>query len=100
MSLLSATCMMMLRAASPCSESDSPPAAILSADPVSDGDLAAIRGQGLPLVGLDQTELAGEANEVAIASFGPLASQTLRELTDNWNLTVAVPLIAEATAAR
>ena len=100
MSLLSTVCIVMLNAASLCLEVAPSLVPAYSVEPISDGDLAAVRGQGLSLVGIEQAGPAGEASEIAIASFGPLASQTLRELTDNWNFDVAAPLIAEATAAR
>lgn len=65
----------------------------LSAD-----ELDQIRGSGLPLVGLDQQQAAADASTIVIGEIGVRASDTLREFTDNWNLLVATPLIAAASA--
>ena len=67
---------------------------------VAETNLAEVHGRQLPTVGLDQAESAGEASAIAVGSIAPNPADTIRELTDNWTLDVATPLIAAALSPR
>lgn len=66
---------------------------------LTNAELSEIRGTGLPLVGLDQEQSAAAASTIVIGTLGPRPGDTIQELTDNWNLAVATPLIAAAASA-
>lgn len=67
---------------------------------VPEANLAEVHGRQIPTVGLDQAEAAGEASAITIGSLGASPVDTVRELTDNWTLDVATPLIAAAMSPR
>lgn len=84
--------------------SDLPEAAIdaTTIPALGDAKLAEIRGSGLPsglpLVGLDQAEASIEAFGAPAILPDARPFNDLRDVTDNWSLTVANDLIAAATA--
>ena len=89
MPLFPALCAAMLQPAGDC---PSLPAAI----PVT--ELADIRGGAATFAGLDQASALAGVRSVDLPSTGPRPSDQAREMLDNWNMLVAMPLIAEATA--
>ena len=100
MSLLSMSCAIALQFSGQCPASEAPVSQpmqpYLSAVAVSDGELASVRGTGLPAAGLDHEADAGRARSIDIAFEAERTSTQTRELVDNWNVQVAASLIAQA----
>jgi hypothetical protein len=64
---------------------------------VSEDELAQISGTGIEAAGLDQAGPARDAAFVPIGETTVRTTDTVQELTDNWNFQVGAALIAEAT---
>ena len=53
--------------------------------PMSDRQLGAVHGKALPVVGTDHQSSAAAARSITIAEVGPVPSEMVREVSDNWS---------------
>ena len=59
-------------------------------------ELASVRGSGLPTVGVNPGDVTRRQLEAPVSMAAARPSDTLREITDNWNLQVGAELILAA----
>ncbi len=69
------------------------------ADRLTADELDQIRGSSFPIAGLSLIQSAANASTMTVGETMSNTGEIMRELTDNWTLNVAVPLIAAATSA-